>query len=132
MRNFAVYAFFLGMFAPAMLLLAAGAILVPMVVIMDLLKGHFETMLLLLPLIGGAVGLSSAIVLTTELAGSPIINNVTSYARLGLMVGIAAECVVYFYFEPEWGPSFMYWLPPIVGAVVLFAMSFSRASKNQN
>lgn len=102
-----------------------------MAVAIDLRKGHFESMLLLLPLIGGGVGLVSALALTTELAGNAIAKGITSFARAGLFVGIAAELVVYLYIKPESAPTIMYWLPPLFGAVILFAMSFTITANKQ-
>ena len=133
MKVYAIYVLFISMFAPAGLMFVAGLILIPMVVIMDLLKGHFSTMLFLLPLIGGAIGLFSVIVLTTEIAGDPIAKKLTGYARAGLLVGVAAESAVYFYVKPESTPSLTYWLPPIIGAVILFLASVAyTANKSKH
>lgn len=132
MRIYVIYAFFISMFAPAGLMLAAGVILIPIVVIIDLSKGHFETILFLLPLVGGAIGLFSALVLTAELAGDPIVRNITGYARAGLLAGVAAESAVYIYFKPETEPSLTYWLPPLIGAAILFTASFTYTANKAN
>jgi uncharacterized membrane protein len=75
-------------------------------------------------LIGGGAGLTSAALLTFDIAGRPIIDSYFWLKRLGLVIGFFAELVVIALVEPQKEALLYYWLPQIVGAVVLFGLSF--------
>ncbi|GGD09469.1 hypothetical protein [Halopseudomonas salina] len=119
-----VYPFSFIAFAPAVLLFNAGVVLIVPATILDLTKGNFEMLQYFALLIGGGAGLTSAALLTFDIAGRPIIDSYFWLKRLGLMIGFFAELVVIALIEPQREALLYYWLPQIVGAVVLFGLSF--------
>ena len=121
------------MFAPAVFLLLIGTILIPPSVIHDLMRGHFVFALWLLPLFGGFIGLGAAFLITADIAGAAIGNLHISLKRGGLIIGFISEMAVIVKFQPHIEPFLVYWLPPLVGASVLFALSYwSEANKGFN
>jgi hypothetical protein len=120
-----IYPFSFIAFAPAMLLFMAGMILIVPATILDLAKGHFSTFQYLFLLAGGGAGLASALLITFDIAGRLIIDFHLWLKRFGLIVGFASELVIIYIFTPNNEPFIYYWLPQLVGAVVLFGLSFN-------
>lgn len=127
-----IYPFSFLAFAPAMLLFMAGMSLIIPVTILDLVKGHFSTLQYLVLLTGGGAGLTSALLVTFDIARQPIIGSYLWLKRLGLLVGIVSELLVIKEFTPNKEPFMYYWLPQLVGAVVLFGLSFSVTANKSN
>ncbi len=123
MRAFAIYLVFGMLFAPALFLFVGGALLITSVVVMELFKGGFSTVIYLWPVIGGAIGLAAAAGLVVKLAGKPAVSVSTGLAVVGVVVGVATEAATYFYFTPALEPTLIYWLPPVAGAVLLLVAS---------
>lgn len=120
-----IYPFSFVAFAPAMLLFMAGMILIVPAAILDLTKGHFSTLQYLFLLAGEGAGLVSALLITLDIAGNSIVDSYLWLKRFGLMVGFVSELVVIYLFTPNEEPFIYYWLPQLVGAIVLFVLSFS-------
>lgn len=120
-----IYPFSFVAFAPAMLLFMAGMILIVPAAILDLTKGHFSTLQYLFLLAGGGAALVSALLITLDIAGNSIVDSYLWLKRFGLMVGFVSELVVIYLFTPNEEPFIYYWLPQLVGAIVLFVLSFS-------
>lgn len=120
-----IYPFSFVAFAPAMLLFMVGMTLIIPATILDLTKGHFSTLQYLFLLAGGGAGLVSALLITLDIAGNPIVDSYLWLKRFGLMVGFVSELVVIYLFTPNEEPFIYYWLPQLVGAIVLFVLSFS-------
>ena len=118
-----IYLFSFVAFAPAMLLFMAGMILIFPATILDLTKGHFSTLQYLFLLAGGGAGLVSALLITFDIAGKPILDSYLWLKRFGLIIGFASELVVIYLFTPNNEPFIYYWLPQLIGAVVLFGLS---------
>lgn len=123
-----IYPFSLVAFAPAMLLFMAGVILIVPATILDLTKGHFSTLQYLFLLAGGGSGLISALLITFDIAGKPVVDSYFWLKRFGLIVGFASELVVIYIFTPNKEPFIYYWLPQLVGAAVLLGLSFGVAA----
>jgi hypothetical protein len=130
MRVFAIYFVFAFLFAPALLLFISGALLITSVVVMELFKGGFSSIVYMWPVIGGGVGLAAATVLVIKLAGKPAVSMSTGVAVVGVLVGVVTEAGTYFYFTPAPEPTLIYWLPPVVGAALLLvASAYQHASR---
>ncbi|TMS91923.1 hypothetical protein CWB58_17135 [Pseudoalteromonas sp. S201] len=104
---------------PALLLLLAGIALIPAVVIADLGKGHLSSLVLLLPLIGAVLGIISSITVAFELLGWVKVRVNNCYKYLGMFSGIISELSVIFWFTPNIEPFLTFWLPPMLGSVIL-------------
>ncbi|WP_221795205.1 hypothetical protein [Oceanobacter mangrovi] len=127
-----IYPFSFLAFAPAMLLFMAGMILIVPATVIDLSKGHFSTLLYLSLLLGGGAGLASALLVTFDVAGKPLVESYLWLKRLGLIIGVVSELVVLSIFSPDKEPFLHYWLPQLVGGVVLLGLSFSVTANKSN
>ena len=111
---------------------SAGMVLIPMVVVLSLFKGQLGTLIFLVPLAGGAVGLLSAYILTSKVAGKSLSRRIVALAQAGILIGVASEVGVYLYTEPALEPTILYWSPPVLGAVLLLVVSaIQTANKAQ-
>lgn len=126
-----IFVFSLIVFTPATLLLLAGLALIPAAVFGDLAKGHIIAAVLLLPLLGAIWGLSSAVLVTFDIAGASFSRIGMNKKRWGLIAGFASELSVIAAFTPNMEPFVYYWLPPLVGGVVLLALSFRSGANNK-
>ena len=125
-----IFIFLIIMFLPAVILLLVGMVLVPMIVFLGVSKGHWETMILLLPLLGGGVGLLTAALIIFDIAGNSLLPVSLTLKRFGLLLGILSKLSVVAWIAPNMEPFLYYWLPPLVGGVVLFVLSYQHKFAN--
>ncbi|MBA6385226.1 hypothetical protein H4J45_18570 [Colwellia sp. BRX10-6] len=120
-----IFLFSFLMFSPAVLLLMAGFMVVPPIVIIGLSNWNFGGLVYLFSLIGGGVGLATAFFITFDLAGKTVSYINMQIKRSGLIFGVMSELFVFQYITPNFEPFLYYWLPPLFGAVVLLTLSFT-------
>lgn len=123
-RTTFIIIFSLATFLPAIALLTAGLPLGLYMIVDDIMKGHIEAILMILPLLGGVAGLGSAFLVTFDVINDESMITKANYKRTGLVIGVISEAVVVTFFQPNFEPFAKFWLPPFIGAVVLFVLSF--------
>ncbi|TCS43260.1 hypothetical protein [Reinekea marinisedimentorum] len=75
---------------------------------------------LVLQAFGLFIGLFASFMLTCDLAGNPLGRIPLSYKRSIMVVGVVSG-----FFMNRWiGPSTMFWIPQLIGSIVLIVMSF--------
>lgn len=123
-RTTLIIIFSLATFLPAITLLTVGLPLGLYMFVNGIMKGHIDTILMILPLLGGVVGLGSACLVTFDIINDQSMITKANYKRAGLALGVISEAVVVTFFQPNFEPFAKFWLPPFIGAAVLFALSF--------
>ena len=110
---------------PALILFGIGIVTIPMMVIDDITKGHWQTATLILPLIGGAIGLYAAYWATEDIAGFGESNSDNTYKIIGLVLGIMSDLyVLYLFSNITREEVFIYWcLPQLMGGGLLLVIT---------
>ena len=127
-----VYPFSFITFAPVVVAFLLGLVLVVPSVVVNVALGKIAALLHLAVLIGGGAGLLSALLLTFDIAGKPLSDTSVGLKRVGLAIGVTSELWLMHMATPAPEPFLFYWVPPLIGSVVLMGLSIRLDAKSTN
>lgn len=115
-----LYLYSLIVFAPALVTFMTGCAVVYQGAYEEF--GLLEAMRrpLILQAFGMFIGLFATVMLTFDLAGTPLARVPLSYKRSIMIVGLVSG-----FFMNRWiGPTAMFWVPQLIGTIILIGLSY--------
>jgi glycerol uptake facilitator-like aquaporin len=102
----------------------APVMFVPVLLVHAFPRSDFTVLPFVLPLLGGLIGLLSTILLYNDISRGLGHQPSWRLKRAGLVLGVVCAIHGIGSVQPNWQPLFCFWIPPILGALLILMLSF--------